>query len=79
MGRELERKRRDFEKAVEKEERIGREAENLDRQIRVAEAENNLARANALKPDLDRAIERSREARSDVEDFRQVMQRDQGF
>lgn len=78
MGREFERKRRDFEKAVETEERIEREANNLERQIRAAETEEKFRRAEALKLDLERVISRSREARSDVEDFRRVMQNDRG-
>jgi hypothetical protein len=44
----------------------------------VAEAEENLRRAEALKLDLECEISRSREARSDVEDFRRVVQRDRG-
>jgi hypothetical protein len=78
MGRELERKRRDFETAVATAERIDRKANDLDRQIRVAEAEGNFRRAEALKPDYERTLERSRDARSDVEEFRGVMQRDRG-
>lgn len=78
MGRELERKRREFEKAVAAGERIDREVESLDRQLRLAKAENKLARASVLEQDLNRALERSVNAREDVEAFRQVMQNDRG-
>jgi hypothetical protein len=78
MGRELERKRREFDKAVDAEERISREAESLDRQLRIAKAEDNLARANVLEQDLRHVLERSVNARADVEAFRRVMQDDRG-
>jgi hypothetical protein len=78
MGRELERKRREFDKAVEAEERISREVESLDRDLRVAKAENNRDRTDVLEQDLSYALERSVNARDDVETFRRVMQNDRG-
>jgi hypothetical protein len=78
VGRDLDRKLRDHDRAVQAKARIGEQLNRLEQRLKLAEAKGDVAKANALRPDYNYTLDRYRVATEDESELRGVVQRDRG-